>query len=87
MNYEDRHNAQLEAEDVPMPICAKCKHNISCSTLDGKYYSIICKKHIVNILTRPFFLICRKYRAKKEKVQKNVHKCNCGHCYPENTND
>lgn len=67
----------------PMPICAECKHNLSCSTHDGKYYYIDCKKHVVNLLVRPFWIICTKYKAKKPKKTKKVHQCTCGCCGKE----
>lgn len=72
---------------VPMPICAECKNNVSCSTIDGKYYSITCKKHVTSLLARPFWIICSKYRKKKEKPEKKKHKCTCEHCKEETQNE
>lgn len=74
---------ELIAKEPPMPICADCKYNISCSTWDGKYYSINCKKHVTSLLTRPFWIICSKYKEKKKKKSKKTHLCTCGCCDKE----
>lgn len=74
---------EFTAKAPEMPICADCKNNISCSTHDGKYYYIDCKKHITNLLVKPFWIICSKYKEKKKKKSKKIHQCTCGCCDKE----